>query len=242
MNKLRPKVLLLAAMLIGRFAQGGDVISINIVGFYNLRLYPGENLIANQLAQGDNRLNTVLTNGAAAGSTFAMWDSVANSFLPLSMYNGTNWSINYNLDLGSGGLLDSPVMATNTFVGNVVIYTNILTDPSFGSGLRWHPNYANGLYLLSIPVALATSGNTMFQDVTDRLPNDGESVTTLDAATQAYSTTTYHAGLGWDNGDPTLNIGQAAWFNLGPQPVPEPGVATMALLGIGIAAWWRRRR
>ncbi|HYR44349.1 MAG TPA: hypothetical protein VER98_15070 [Terriglobia bacterium] len=242
MKKLLPKVLLLVSMLVVRFAQGGDATSLDIVGYYNLQLYPGENLIANQLTQGDNTLNAVLTNGAAAGSTFTLWDPLAHSFLPLSVYDGSTWSINYTLALGSGGLLVSPVMATNTFVGGVILYTNILTDPFLGPGLRWHPNYANGLYLLSIPDPLVASGDTMFRDVTDRLPSNGESVTTLDPATQIYHTTTYHTGAGWDSGDPMLNIGQSAWFNLGPVAVPEPGVAAIVVLAIGMTAWRSRSR
>jgi hypothetical protein len=209
------------------------------VGFANVPLYPGENLIANQFMQGDSSLNTVLVSGTAAGSTFTMWDPLANSFLPLSVYNGTTWSINYILDIGRGGLLDSPMMATNTFAGGVIIYTNVIPDP-FLSGIRWHPNYANGLYLLSIPDPVSASGDTLFRDVTDRSPLEGEWVRTLDPVSQTYRTTTYHTGSGWDNGDPSLVYGQAAWFNLGPVAMPEPGV--LAFLGVGAACWWRRRK
>jgi hypothetical protein len=38
---------------------------------------------------------------------------------------------------------------------------------------------------------------------------------------QIYTTTTFQNGV-WDNGVPTLNVGQAAFFNL--EPVPEPAV------------------
>ena len=239
MKTLFPKVLLAVACFVVRSAQA-DPTSINIVGYINLQLYPGQNLIANQLAQGDNRLNTVLVNGTAVGSTFTMWDPLASSFLPLSVFDGSSWSINYTFDLGRGGLLNTPVMATNTFVGNVVNYTNILQSPELGAGLGWHPNYASGLYLLSIPDPIVAGGNTMFQYVTDRAPNDGEWVSTLDPATQTYHTTTYHTGSGWDNGDPTLNVGQAAWFDLGPVAVPEP--SAVGLLGVAVTAFWAMKR
>jgi hypothetical protein len=231
-------MLLVLACLVIRCAQGASPVSTNIVGYYNVRLFPGENLIANQVVQGDNALNTVLINGAAAGSTFTMWDPSANNFLPLSVFDGSTWSINYAFDLGRGGVLNSPAMATNTFVGNVVIYTNILGS-EFGSGLHWHPNYANSLHLLSIPDPIAASGDDMFSYVTDRSPNDGEWIRTLDPMTQTYTTTTYHTGSGWDNGDPMLNVGQAAWFNLGPVAVPEP--SAIAMLAMSAVLFWTKK-
>src|SRR5436190_10523619 len=165
MQNLFPKVLLalVCLSLQPAFAQ----TSINVVGYLNLPLYPGDNLVANQFSQGDNTLNTVLINGAAAGSTFTMWDSTANSFLPLSIFDGYSWSINYTFALGSGGLLNSPLMATNTFVGNVINYTNIIGN-QLGSGLLWDPNYGKGLHLLSIPVTVAATSSNAFYDVTGR--------------------------------------------------------------------------
>jgi hypothetical protein len=86
-----------------------------------------------------------------------------------------------------------------------------------------------------IPIAPAT-----FYDVVRRDPLNGESVTSLNALTQIFSTTTFENGS-WDNGDPSLNIGQSAIFNL--EVVPEPEV--LSLLGAGavlLAAFRRRRR
>jgi hypothetical protein len=225
----RLRALIPALVLSFLHALATAQVSLNVVGYANIPFYPGENLIANQLSNGDNTLNTVLT-GAAPGSTFTMWDPVANSFLPLSLFDGSAWSINYTFDLGRGGLLNSPLMATNTFVGNVINYTNLLGN-QLGPGLRWEPNYAPGLYLLSNPDPFTATSSNAFYVATGRGPNDGEWMRTLDPITQTYTTTAYHTGSGWDNGDPVLNLGQAAWFDLGPVAVPEPSAVALLTFG-----------
>src|SRR5262252_8924377 len=108
------------SMAVAAQAQNG---SLNIVGYYNEILQPGDNLIANQLLQQgiDNTLNNCLVGGVLAGSTFTLWDPVNNQLLPPSMFNGHTWSINYNWNPidGMGGVIHSPSLATNTFVGEV---------------------------------------------------------------------------------------------------------------------------
>jgi hypothetical protein len=64
-------------------------------------------------------------------------------------------------------------------------------------------------------------------------------VTRLDAATQTYLMSAYHSGA-WDNGTPTLAIGEGAFFNLG--PVPEPSVFSLAALGGVVLGVLRRKR
>jgi hypothetical protein len=207
-----------------------NVYSLNVVGYINLTLYPGDNLIANQLdftSTGQtNRLDDVL-KGAPSGATFKFWDFSTHSFTPTSAFNGTNWSINYEFDLSKGAVLNSPVLATNTFVGTVAQYSNLI--PEFG-GPVWQPNYADGIHLLASPVPVGAPMSTMFYFVTGRNARQGESVTLLDPSAQTYLTTTYDSVNGWDNGDPTLAVGRAAWFNLGPVSVPEPGILSILVL------------
>jgi hypothetical protein len=209
--------------------------TLNIVGYINVVLQPGDNLVANQLLQQvtDNTLNNCLVGGVLAGTTFTQWDPVHNQFLPLSMFNGHTWSINYNWNPvdGMGGVINSPSLATNTFVGEV--YQNAshpVGDPLFGfwDGTLRSP----GVYLLQDQDPIQAS----FTMVVGRDPLDGESVRTLNALTQTYSLTTFHQGVGWDNGVPSLAVGQSAYFTL----VPEP--STLALAALGLALMIRPRR
>ena len=82
----------------------------------------------------------------------------------------------------------------------------------------------------------------MFTNVMGRLPSNGEWVQILDPGTQTYLTTTFHTGTGWDNGDPTLSVGESAWFNSGPVVVPEPASLALAGLGAGALLVFRRRK
>jgi hypothetical protein len=69
-------------------------------------------------------------------------------------------------------------------------------------------------------------------------------VTILDAASQDSTTTTFESGS-WNNGDPSLGIGESAFFNLlplnDPPPVPEPAAASMLGLGAVLLLLLRRR-
>lgn len=82
------------------FAQT-NVYSANVVGYYNRAMSSGDNLIANQFRSGNDTLNNLLAYGVPDGTTLTKWDSVANAFLPISVFNAstTNWSINYSLVL-----------------------------------------------------------------------------------------------------------------------------------------------
>ncbi len=239
---LKPATLLFLLATAATALGQTNYYSINVVGYYNRLVRPGDNLIANQLgfqASGgyDNAINNVLTWGIADGSTFTKWDPVANQFLPVSIFSAasTNWSINYKLDLGEGGLLHSDVETTATFVGEVAgsIY-NVDTGE-----YHWTPGYTPGLRLLSCPVPFDSE---TFEQIVGRSPNDGEWVKILNEATQTYSVTTYHVGLGWDNGDPVLTVGQAAWFDLGPVAVPEPSSSLLLAAAGAMTLLWLRRK
>jgi hypothetical protein len=200
----------------------------NIVGYYKLMLYPGDNLIANQLSFSNNTLNAIFQPGVPEGATFTGWNPSSQQYLPTSVYDiNTGWSINYELGFGQGGLLHSPATFTNTFAGSVW--------PGFNGIDPFVPPLVtdSGTLLLScyIPIAPAT-----FHDVVGRDPLNGESVTLLDAVSQI-STTTFENGV-WDNGTPTLNVGQSAFFNL--EPVPEPAVYNLVGAGLLLLATVRK--
>jgi hypothetical protein len=215
-------------------ADGQAVYSGNIVGYINQPFYTGTNYIANQLANGDDSLNTIFQPGVVPeGATFTEWNPVTQAFLPASTYDTvTGWSLNYTLTYGQGGVFDSPSPFINTFTGSVwpgfdPIHNTFTPPLVTGSGLMMLSCY--------VPVADAT-----FYDVVGRDPLNGDSVTLLDAATQMYSTTTFTGGS-WNNGAPLLDVGESAFFNLvSLSPVPEPGI--YGLLGVGLVILVTLRR
>jgi hypothetical protein len=228
---------ILLALLAGSgiAAQAQPVYSRNIVGYFNTAFYAGDNLFANQLAIADNSLNTIFQHSTVPeGTTFTEWDSAAQQYLPASVYDASSgWSINYLLGYGQGGLLDATAAFTNTFVGEVW--------PGYDLSGPFVPPLvsSSGMQLLSCVVPLEAT----FNDVVGRDPLNGESVTTLDASSQTYTTSTYDDGV-WSNGAPLLEVGQAAFFDLGngavANNVPEP--ASSELAGIGLFVLTAARR
>ena len=237
-----PTIALVFACLCGGRQAVAQVFSQNIVGYYNQPIFAGNNLIANQLANGGNTLSEIFTAPVPQGSTFTEWDAAAGHFLPPSIYDATDgWSINYTLSYGQGGLLNATAAFSNTFVGTV--WSGFSLSGPFVPPLVSD----NGVLLLSsyIPIGSAT-----FQDVVGRDPQNGEYVETLDPLTQVCSTTTYQDGV-WNNGSPALDVGEAAFFGLGtglgaaPLFVPEPGMLELGLTAMGtllLAGIIRRRQ
>jgi hypothetical protein len=210
-------------------SANSQTYSQGIVGYINQPLYAGDNLIANQLSFSNNTLNAIFQPGVPEGATFTEWNPLSQQYLPTSVYDiNTGWSINYELDFGQGGLFNSPVTFTNTFVGSVW--------PGYDGIDPFVPPLVtdSGTLLLScyIPIAPAT-----FYDVVGRDPQNGESVTLLDAVSQISTTTTFENGV-WDNGTPILNIGQSAFFNL--ESVPEPAVYNLVGAGLLLLATVRK--
>lgn len=220
-------------------ATAQNPYSGNIVGYYNKALYGGDNLIANQLSNTDNALNTLFPVGIAEGSTFTKWDPVTLKFLPASVFNEqTGWSINYSFTYGEGGLFHTPMTFTNTFVGGVWPWFNA-DDSPFSPPLV----SGEGLFLLSCVVPLNSAA---FDQVVGRNPMEGEWVTWLNASAQEWSTTTFCDGA-WDNGEPLLGIGESAFFSLGPTGltpsiIPEAGTLGTMVLGGFLLGWFRRSR
>ncbi len=221
------------ALLVFCFASTST--TFGVIGYYNLFILPGDNLVANLLDNGDNTLNSLFSNPYIQdGATFTMWDSAANQFLPTSTYEAASmtWSIDYTFTFGEGAVFHSTSGFTNTFVGSVYSGFDINTEV-----LNWNPDYAAGLHLIANPIP--RTGALSFQDTVGRGPLDGETVRTLNPYTQTYALTTYHAGSGWDNGTPNLSVGQAAWFDL--VAVPEPSGLALAGLCTAILINFRRR-
>src|SRR5579872_858480 len=115
-------VLSASAFVASSLAALAQVSSYNVVGYINLQISTGDNLIANQLsASPDNTLDSVLYAGVLAGSTFSEWDAAHNQLFPASVYDGSTWSINYTFGPdGTGGVLNSPSTTIVTTVGTVV--------------------------------------------------------------------------------------------------------------------------
>lgn len=118
---MRTKALLglaaLAAGALTTMAQS-NVYSLNIVGYVNVPINPGFNIIANPL---DNGTNDLVSLFATPNRGDTVYEFVGGAFTSSSFVLG-NWSTDLTVPPGIGIFYQSTAAnpATNTFVGNVL--------------------------------------------------------------------------------------------------------------------------
>jgi hypothetical protein len=231
-------VALFLAMALPAQAQ---VYSENVIGFISYPFSPGENLFANPLQQqnGDT-LSEIFTEPPPDGTTISLWNPATASFSTGSVFDLGSWSVDLTLQPGTGYELYAPAAFANIFVGNVLN----CDGSSFGGVTIIPPPFSDphGTYLLADACPITDTGVNVFLDILGRLPNLGEKVTTLDASTQTYITSTYLGNDTWTT-VPTLNPGDAAFFDTGfyATSVPEPSTTAFGFLGF-LAVAYRSRR
>jgi hypothetical protein len=211
-----------------------NVYSLNVVGYVNKPFVAGNTLFANPLSAATNNLGGIFNAAIPNGTTVSLWNAATLSYDVTSTYTGGAWSLNLTLNPGTGALLSSPSVFTNTFVGNVVTRDGgPLGEPPYALP----PLYSgpDGLFLMSDVLPAASLGTDIFLNLLGRLPQVGEQVITLSG------TSTYLGGNSWSGGTPTLNVAEAVFLNIGPVPVPEPSALALLLLG-GALLRWRSRR
>ncbi len=136
---MRTKSILLGAAVLAAgvaSSMAANVYSVNVVGYVNLSITNGYNLIANPLdADGTNNINTVIPV-APDGTQLLQWLPGIQNFTPLVQYiaAGNGWyDQSFNLatnKVAPGGaffLFNPHATANVTFVGNVVQGTNTTT-------------------------------------------------------------------------------------------------------------------
>jgi hypothetical protein len=126
---MRTKTLFIAAAVLAAGIASSvaqTVYSANIVGYVNVTIPTGFSIIANQLDNGTNDLNSLIPN-AGFGDTVYTWNGSA--FTP-SIYAGT-WGPDTVLAPGQAAFYDAGAPVTATFVGQVE--TGNLTN-SFPAG------------------------------------------------------------------------------------------------------------
>lgn len=207
---MRTKTILLTAALVAAgvatsMAQSSNVYSLNVVGYVNVPVQPGYNLICNQLdIDGIDNVNTALTNGTPDQSQLFTWNGT--TFNPsITYFAGSGWfdgnlnNATNNIFPGTAFFLYNASGASNTitFVGSVVQTTN-----------TFHVGTGYGFYAVVPPVA---------QDLdTNGFPAEDQMqyFTFTTGAHAAYSPAyTYFAGNGWFDGNlnqvtPTPAVGQ----------------------------------
>lgn len=190
-----------------------------------------------QLLINQNQLGGMQAGSLITGISFRLWNGA------VSTYTGATWS-SYDIRIGESVApnLSSTTFASNFVGGSTLVQTGSLTMSGFTSGNSGStPNAWNDVINFSTP-HVYTGGHLLIE-----VRHTGSNITNpantfLEAVTNAgvgYGTdyTSYTATTA------TATTGALAAFTMNKityTPVPEP--ATMAALGLGLAAVIRRRR
>jgi len=181
-----------------------NVYSLNVVGYVNLNLTNGFQLIANQMDLDGNRTNNTVqsvfsTNMPSNTKVYAF--STASGY-STATYIGTSWlggvaGVNAGLSPGAGVWVQLPgttgTSLTLTTVGNVVQGTHGLP-------------VVTGFQLMSIIPPLSSPIQTGMGYV----PSASDKVYQF-STTSGYSTRTY-LGTSWLPSQPTPAVGEAFWL------------------------------
>lgn len=196
---------LLAAGALSSMAQS-NVYSLNVVGYYNVSLSPGFNLIANQLdldgTAANNTVTTVFGTQLPSGSTVYAFSGGAYA-VPAATYStkggwgGGVAAANAALAPGKGVFVNVPSATTVTVVGNVL--QGALAN-SFAAGFNIRSSI--------VPQAGLLQTDLLYT------PTSGDAVYQFAGATQTYLAPirTYSTKGGW-NVQPNIAVGEAFFLN-----------------------------
>jgi hypothetical protein len=215
---MRTKTLVLSAVLCAAGALSSmaqNVYSLNVVGYVNLSLTNGFQMIANQMdfdgTGTNNNVTTVFGTNLPTSSRIYSYNATSASFASTATYNagtgkwiGDTNSANALLQPGGGVFLSIPAASvtpiTVTTVGTVLQGTlatpvvagfNIISSKApLSGGIGSALGLTNG----------AATGDYVFQ---------------FSPVTQGYGAKhTFNAGAGtWVGGEPTIAVGEAFWYN-----------------------------
>ena len=180
-----------------------QVYSQNAVGYVNTVVYPGFNLIANPLSQGNTTIAALLPTVPDSTSFYGWVSGPGGGFVIRQFVDGLGWDPDGTPDIASGkGFFLQNVGAspfTVTFVGDVA-------QGSLSVGL------VGGLNLVGSKVpqtGLVSTGLGFPGQDSDLLYiyDNGPS------GDNGYIIRQFVDGLGWDPDEPTLGVGKGMWIN-----------------------------
>jgi len=183
----------LAAGLATSMAQ--NVYSLNVVGYYNVEMAAGWNLVANQLDQpGDNTVATVF--GDQLPNNAQVFKFVGGSWSQSDAYlTGVGWLAGGTITVnpGEGVFVNCPEATTVTFVGEVK--QGELSIP-----------YGAGYSVVSSQVPQAGG----VESVLGYAPQAGDQLVFWSKGDQSFATSAaYVSGLGWLPSEPSVGVGES---------------------------------
>lgn len=193
---MRTKTLLLTAALAaaGVASTMAQVYSVNLVGYINKSIPQGFYMVANQLDNGSGNKVTALLPTAPEGTIVYKYTPANGAYKILSVVDGA-WEgddLNMTMAPGEGVFIKSPSVHTATFVGEVVLNSDVTIPSGFEIRSSVIPQQAN-LTVLAFPAV------------------EGDIVYFYNPVNGGYKIASFVDG-GWEGdfgGAPTPDIGQS---------------------------------
>jgi len=196
-----------------------NVYSLNAVGYINVTLYPGFNLVADQLQSGTNTIGSLINDATGQYDKMVVFKWTGSGFQsdtassPTSTY-ADNWLNNgvITMNPGEAAWIKNPngTNMTLTFVGTVPqgTLTTTIAGPS-----------AFSMISSQVPQAGDLATNLGFTNF-----NQGDTIYVFNDATSKYQVFNYNTNTGnsgylqnftGGTGDPVLTVGQGFWYKTG---------------------------
>lgn len=193
---MRTKTLLLAAVLsaAGVATSLAQVFSVNVVGYIQLSVPAGFSMIANQLSNGGNTLNSVLTTGPGDGDGIFKFNPTTGGY-DSSTFLGGSWIPDMSFGPGEGGFISVGTAKTITLVGSIDGGSHPITVPKGFAIVSSFLPTSGTLESMSFPAA------------------DGDQVFFYNTTTKSYDSSTSLGGT-WIP-DPTVAVGQSFFSSKG---------------------------
>jgi hypothetical protein len=222
---MRTKVLVgIAALAAGAFTAvaQNNVYSLNVVGYINLPLVEGFNMVANQLdSDGTGTNNTIAgvfgTNLPAtltASSTVYTWDSVAVSY-NVATYGSVKGVIKWS---GASTAAFNPGQGAWVRVGAGLGAATVTTVGQVMQGSLKNPNLpaAGGFTLVGSQIPLAGGLTATLGYQPQQIVGSSEKVYQWDPVGASFNVNTYGQVKGvwkWAPAEPTIGVGEGFWLN-----------------------------
>lgn len=216
---MRTKAITITAAigLAGAIGAMAQVYSQNAVGYYNVALGGGYTMIANQLNNGDNNLNTILPGPLPDGSRILKWDGATQLFAKDQVYvadgpPGEKWYDPETFELSTTTLSPGEGAFIDILPGNTANITLVGEVPQGDLALGLAPNLAIISQLTPQEIGLNATGFPA---------GEGDRVLFWSNAAQRFTVElTYVAeGLAWFNLetfeeiDPTPALGESLFYD-----------------------------
>ncbi len=208
---MRTKTLLITAALslAGVATSMAQVYSVNAVGYINLTMRPGFNMVANQLNRTPNNLLNNVITGVPTESQVLKFDNASNNYV-LELYDGTGW---ITPEGAAGTLTANPgsglfFFNSDTAPITVTLVGEVPQGPALSVPLP--PNFS--LVSSIVPQAIALTAANGFPQVTEA------QYLSFNATTQNYDEPLFNDGDSWILADgtdvpaPTPAVGQGFFF------------------------------